>query len=142
MEQEVRREDGPHKDITAAILKAAFAVSNALGSGFLEKVYENALTLELRTMGLDVFQQVPVRILYRGQDVGEYCADMVVNRAVLVETKATETHHPIYEAQTLNYLKALNLQVGLLLNFGLPKLQYKRLVLSDKHRMLAPDEPA
>lgn len=133
-------QEGLHKEITAAILKAAFNVSNTLGSGFLEKVYENALAVELRLTGLDVFQQVPVRIVYRGQDVGEYCADMVVSRAVLVETKATETHHPIYEAQTLNYLKALNLQVGLLLNFGLPTLRYRRLVLSEKHRTLAPDE--
>jgi GxxExxY protein len=78
---------------------------------------------------LNVQQQVPIRVLYREQTVGEYCADMVVDGAVLVETKATDKDHPLFVAQTLNYLRATRLPVGLLLNFGTPKLSYRRLVL-------------
>jgi GxxExxY protein len=116
-----------HKDLTSQIIRAAFEVSNALGCGFLEKVYENALAFELRSRAIEVSQQVPVRVLYRGETVGDYCADMIVAGAVLVEVKATEEDHPVYIAQTLNYLKATKLPVGLLINFGRPKLSYRRL---------------
>jgi len=117
-----------HDQLTGAILRVAFDVSNELGSGFLEKVYENAMVVGLRAGGLKVAQQVPVRVHYLGQDVGDYIADMIVENAVLVEIKATEQHNPVYVAQTLNYLKATGLDVGLLLNFGRPKLAYKRLI--------------
>ncbi|MDP6544653.1 MAG: GxxExxY protein [Phycisphaerae bacterium] len=117
-----------YEEVTGAILQVAFDVSNELGCGFLEKVYENAMAVGLRGGGLTVAQQVPVRVKYLGQIIGDYVADMIVENTVLVEIKATEQDHPIYVAQTLNYLKATDLDVGLLLNFGKPKLAYKRLL--------------
>ena len=123
-------EDFPHKELTNQIIRAAFQVSNTLGCGFLEKVYENALAVELRSQDLNVQQQVPVRVLYRGQTVGDYCVDMIVQRTVLIETKAAEKDSPIFIAQTLNYLKATGLPVGLVLNFGQPRLSYRRLALT------------
>ena len=123
-----------HEELTGKILRAAFSVSNTLGCGFLEKVYENALAVELRLMGLNVVQQLPVRIVYRDETVGDYVADMVVDGAVIVEVKATAEDHPVYVAQTLNYLRATGLRVGLLLNFGQPKLKYRRLILSEHGR--------
>jgi GxxExxY protein len=120
---------GPHEDITERVLRCAFAVHNTLGCGFLEKVYENAMAVALRREGLDVSQPAPLRVHYEGVLVGEYVADIIVGGAVLVEIKATEQNPPIYVAQVLNYLRATNLPVGLLLNFGLPKLHYRRLTL-------------
>ena len=117
-----------YEEVTGAILRVSFEVSNELGCGFLEKVYENAMAVGLRAVGLKVAQQVPVRVKYLGQIVGDYIADMIVENTVLVEIKATEQDNPVYVAQTLNYLKATGLEVGLLLNFGKPKLAYKRLV--------------
>ena len=122
-------QEGMHKDTTEAIIGVAYDVSNTLGCGYLEKVYENALCVGLREKGLDVAQQVPVRVSYHGRTVGDYIADMIVQRAVLVEVKATLEHQPVYAAQVLNYLKATDLPVGLLLNFGRPKLTIKRFVL-------------
>ena len=101
-----------HDELTGEILRVAFDISNELGSGFLEKVYENAMVVGLRESGLKVAQQVPVRVHYLGQEVGDYIADMIVENAVLVEIKATEKHNPVYVAQTLNYLKATGLEVG------------------------------
>ncbi len=128
---------GLHKDITEAIIGAAFDVANTLGCGYLEKVYENALCVGLKEKGLSVSQQVPVRVSYHGQTVGDYISDMIVESAVLVEVKATLEYQAIYAAQVLNYLKATNLPVGLLLNFGRPKLTVKRFVLGRTLR----DEP-
>ena len=122
----------PHEELTGRILQAAFEVSNALGCGFLEKVYENAMVVELRKRGMDFAQQTPVRVLYRGETVGEYAADLIVERTVLVEVKATIEHHSVYVAQALNYLKATRLPVALLLNFGRSKLMYRRLVLREQ----------
>jgi len=127
-EDKTGKREYPHEELTGRIIKAAFEVSNTLGCGFLEKVYENALALEVRAAGHQVQQQVPIRVLYRGQTVGDYCADMIVERAVLVETKATEKDNPLFAAQVLNYLRATGLPVGLLLNFGQPRLSYRRLV--------------
>ena len=121
---------GPHQDLTEAIISVAFDVSNSLGCGFLEKVYENALVVGLRRKGLRIAQQVPIRVLYEGETVGDYVADLIAEDAVLVETKATLDQPAVYEAQVLNYLKITNLPVGLLLNFGLPRLGIKRLMLS------------
>jgi GxxExxY protein len=127
-----------YEEVTGVILRVAFDVSNELGCGFLEKVYENAMAVGLRGGGLKVAQQVPVRVKYLGQIVGDYIADMIVENAVLVEIKATEQHNPIYVAQTLNYLRATDLDVGLLLNFGKPKLAYKRLL--SKKLLEKPDQ--
>jgi GxxExxY protein len=123
---------GPHEDITGAAIKCAFDVQNKLGCGFLEKVYENAMMVALKREGLQAIQQVPLRVHFDGVLVGEYVADIIVNGAVLVETKATEETPPIYVAQVLNYLKATNLPVGLLLNFGRPRLFCRRLTLRHK----------
>ncbi|MGC9453436.1 MAG: GxxExxY protein [Phycisphaerae bacterium] len=122
--------DFAHGDLTGRVLQAAFEVSNQLGCGFLENVYENALSAELSSRGMEVSRQVPIRVIYKNQTVGEYRADLIVESQVLVEVKATIEHHKLYVAQTLNYLRATGLGVGLLLNFGRPKLMYRRLVLS------------
>ena len=113
-----------HDDITEKIIEAFFHVYNSLGYGFLEKVYENALILELKKMGLSAVAQVPIRVLYAGELVGEYFAD------ILVEIKAAKTIGPEHEAQLLNYLKATSTEVGLILNFG-PKAEFKRKIFDN-----------
>ena len=120
-----------YEDITGRILQCAFDVQNTLGCGFLEKVYENAMAVALREAGIQVRQQVALRVHYREQLVGDYVADIVVDGAVLIEIKATQEHHPVHVAQVLNYLKASHLPVGMLLDFGLPKLTYRRLTLKE-----------
>ncbi len=124
---------GLHEEITKRILKCAFDVQNTLGCGFMEKVYENAMIAALKSDGLEVAQQVPLRIHFQEVLVGEYVADIVVSGTVLVEIKATETNPPIYVAQVLNYLKATGLPVGLLINFGKPILYYRRFQLREKN---------
>jgi len=115
-------------DITERIIGCAFAVSNTLGCGFLEKVYENALALELRSAGVVVEQQSPMAVRYREQLVGEFAADLLVERRVLVELKASGTLGDSHMAQCMNYLAATGLKVCLLLNFGKPKLEVKPIV--------------
>jgi len=112
--------------LTEKIIGCAFQVSNTLGSGFLEKVYENALAIELRKGGLDVMQQAPVKVFYEGVIVGEYFADILVSSAVIVELKAVSQISDLFAAQCLNYLKATGLPICLLLNFGKPRLEIKR----------------
>jgi GxxExxY protein len=115
-------------DLTGEILNAAYTVHNALGAGFLEKVYANALAVELRRKGLKVEQQKPMQIQYAGKVVGEYMADLVVASRVLVECKAATHLEAVHEAQVMNYLRATGLRVGLLINFGRPKVQFRRFV--------------
>jgi len=122
--------DGKYKELTHAIIGAGFEVSNTLGCGFLEKVYKNALAVELRKGGLKIGLQVPFEVVYKGIAVGPYVADMVVEDVVLVENKATARDNPVFLAQTLNCLKAARLPVGLILNFGQPVLAVKRVSLS------------
>jgi GxxExxY protein len=122
-----------HKGITDLIIKAFYTVYNALGYGFLEKVYENALGIELRKMGLEVVPQALISVHYAGQVVGEYFADLLVDDAVIVEIKASRTLADEHEAQLLNYLKATPYEVGLLLNFG-PKPQIKRKVYDNPRK--------
>lgn len=112
--------------LTEKIIGCAFQVSNTLGSGFLEKVYENALAIELRKGGLDVMQQAPVKVFYEGVIVGEYFADILVSSAVIVELKAVSQISDLFAAQCLNYLKVTGLPICLLLNFGKPRLDIKR----------------
>jgi GxxExxY protein len=114
--------------LTETIIGCAIKVSNTLGTGFLEKVYENALAIELRRAGLKVEQQKPLKVFYEGAVVGEYFADVVVNGRVLIELKAIRVFEEVHQAQLLNYLKATNLRVGLLFNFGTPRLGIKRMV--------------
>lgn len=114
--------------ITEKIIGASFEVSNNLGSGFLEKVYENALSKELTMMGLSAEQQKSISVEYKGTVVGEYYADLLVNSEIIVELKACKQLDENHSAQLMNYLKATNKKIGLLINFGNPKLQIKRMV--------------
>ena len=116
-------------DITYAINGAVFEVNKVLGAGFLEKVYENALLIELQKRGLKAESQVPLTVTYKGETVGEYFADIVVEDAVIIELKAVEKLQKIHEAQVLNYLKTTGFKTGLLVNFKYPKADIKRLVL-------------
>ncbi len=115
-------------ELTERIIGCAMRVSTALGPGFLEKIYENALAIELKKAGLAFRQQEPITVRYEGHIVGDYVADLVVEGRVIVELKATRSSDPIHEAQLINYLKATGVRVGLLLNFGSPRLGIKRLV--------------
>jgi GxxExxY protein len=112
--------------ITETIIGCAYKVSNNLGIGFLEKVYENALVIELTEAGLKAEPQKPISVFYKGIIVGNYAADILVEESVIVELKVAKIIEDSHEAQLLNYLRATNLQVGLLINFGTPKLGIKR----------------
>ena len=114
-----------HTDITVLIIKAFYKVYNTLGYGFLEKVYRNALAIELRKLGLDVTQEARIVVYYDGEVVGEYFADLLVAGLVIIELKAVKKLSEEHEAQLLNYLKVTPYEVGLLLNFG-PKPVIKR----------------
>lgn len=114
--------------LTEKIIGGVFQVSNALGSGFLEKAYENALALELRQFGLLLSQQHRIEVRYKGTVVGDFVADLLVEECVIVEIKAVRALDDIHTAQCLNYLKATGLQVCLLVNFGSPKAVVKRVV--------------
>jgi GxxExxY protein len=115
-------------DLTYQINGAIFEVSRTLGSGFLEKVYENALIIELRKRKIKAENQVPIKVRYKNTVVGEYFADIIVQDKVILELKAIEHLSKLHEAQILNYLKATGIQVGLLVNFKHPKAEIKRFV--------------
>ncbi len=121
-------EFGGLNDVTEKIIGSAFNVSNSLGVGFLEKVYENALVHELRKTGLLVEQQKGIEVVYDGIVVGNYVADLLINDTVLIELKAIKSLEDIHFAQCLNYLTATNMRICLLLNFGTQKIQIKRIV--------------
>jgi GxxExxY protein len=110
------------------IIGCAYKVSNTLGVGFLEKVYENALALEIQKAGLKAKQQHPISIRYEGAIVGEYIADILVEDCLLVELKAVEELNTVHSAQCLNYLKATGLKICLLMNFGKTRVKVRRLV--------------
>ena len=115
-------------EITEKIIGCAYQVANSLGCGFLEKVYENAVAHELRKAGLTTEQQTSIQVRYDGAVVGDYVADLLVEGSVLVELKAVKSLDDIHFSQCVNYLKATGLKVCLLINFGAPKVQIKRLV--------------
>lgn len=117
------------KKLTEKILGATFTIHNSLGYGFLEKVYENALAVELAQAKVAVKQQKAIPVKYRNAVVGDYIADLVVEGRVILEIKAARQLDSAHEAQLLNYLKATGIRVGLLLNFGRSKLQFKRFVV-------------
>lgn len=117
----------PHGQLTNVIIGAMFEVHNVLGSGFLESVYANALTVELRNRGVPVDRNVSFEVMYRGQSVGRYVADLVVDQKVIVETKVAKAIDPTHRAQLANYLRASGLEVGLVANFG-NSVQFKRVV--------------
>jgi GxxExxY protein len=115
-------------ELTEKVLGAAFKVLNTLGTGFLEKIYENVLSFQLQRIGLSVESQKVFHVKYEGAIVGEYQADLVVAGKVIAECKAISNMDSVHEAQLINYLKASGVHVGLLINFGRPTLQYRRLV--------------
>jgi len=115
--------------VTEKIISCGIKVSNALGAGFLEKVYENALLLELRKTGLKLEQQKRISVTYENTVVGDYIADLVINDEIIVEVKALNGIDGSHHAQLLNYLKVTGMQVGLILNFGTPRMGIKRMVL-------------
>jgi GxxExxY protein len=125
--------DYKHSDLTSGIINAFYHVYNQLGYGFLEKVYENALAHELRKRGYTVVQQAPIEVTYDGLVVGSYFADMLVNNVVILELKAADGIAEEHEAQLLNYLKASQIDVGLVLNFG-PRPQIKRKIFETARR--------
>ncbi|MBI5215033.1 MAG: GxxExxY protein [Ignavibacteriae bacterium] len=121
-----------HQDITDKIINAFYTVYNTLGSGFLEKVYENAFVIELEKKGLHVEQQKRIDVFYKGKKVGEYFADICVEGLVVLELKAAEGIAPEHEAQLINYLKATNIELGFLFNFGPKPIFIRRILTNDK----------
>jgi GxxExxY protein len=120
---------GSESDVTEAVIGSAFEVANVLGAGFLEKVYERALLRELAFRGVSAKAQVSFPVCYKGQYVGEYVADLVVEEKVIVELKCVERFANEHLAQCINYLKASRLRVALLINFQKPKVEWKRVLL-------------
>jgi len=116
-----------HSNITEKIIKAAYKVHNVLGFGFLEKVYQNALIIELGKTGLNVLSERPITVYYENEVVGEYIADIIVEGKVILELKAVKELIAIHEVQLVNYLKATGVEIGLLINFG-HSVQVKRKV--------------
>ena len=119
-----------HELITKAVIGRVFEVINELGAGFLESVYEKALLLALRQKGLSAVSQYPVTVMFRGECVGDFYADIFVEEKVIVELKAVKAITPEHQAQIINYLNATGIEVGSLINFGNPRLEYKRLTRS------------
>jgi GxxExxY protein len=118
------------KDLTDRVLGAFYDVYNALGHGFLESVYENALALTLEESGLAVAKQYPIEINFKGRRIGEFRADLLIEQSLIIEIKAQQSLAPVNEAQLLNYLKATGIPIGLLLNFG-PRPQFKRRIFTE-----------
>lgn len=123
------RADAVINSITEKIIGSAFTVSNSLGCGFLEKVYENALAYDIRKQGLRVEQQKDIRVFYDNIEVGFYSADLLVEDLVLVELKTARSLDEVHKAQCLNYLKATSMKICLLINFGNPRVEIKRIIL-------------
>ena len=119
----------PDKELTEKIIGAAFEVHNTLGAGFLEKVYQYALVKELKLQGYQAEPEVKIPVYYKDELVGDYSADILVEGRIILELKALSSLTGEHEAQLLNYLKATNLKVGLLINFGTNRVQIKRKIL-------------
>jgi GxxExxY protein len=125
--------DYKYIDLTEKIIGCAFKVHSKLGTGFLEKIYENALMIELNKAGLSAQQQYPIKVYYDEVIIGDHVADMVVEDKVVIELKAVNQLVRAHEVQLVNYLKATNLEIGLLINFG-DKITVKRKVLSKNYK--------
>jgi GxxExxY protein len=123
-----------HRGITEAILKVYFEVYNELGSGFLEKAYQNAMYFELKDKGFKVEAQKQIKVYFKKQLVGEYFSDLLVEDKVIVELKATEMLMNVHVAQIMNYLKATEIEVGLLLNFG-EEPEFKRVIYTNDRKV-------
>ncbi len=122
-----------HKELTDCLINVFYHVYNELGSGFLEKVYQNSMFLELKLRGLHVEAQKQIKVYYKGTEVGEYYADLVVNDDVIIELKAAETIVEEHEFQLINYLRGTNKEVGLLFNFG-KKPEFRRKVFENSRK--------
>jgi GxxExxY protein len=122
-----------HQDKTEKIIQAYFKVYNTLGYGFLERVYENALLIELRRMGFECKSQYPIQVFYESFVVGDYFADIIVDDCIIIENKAAESLVEENEFQLINYLKSTNIEVGLLLNFG-KKPEFKRKIFTNDRK--------
>lgn len=125
-----------HKEITDRIIKGFYEVYNELGDGFMESVYERALYIVLLSYGLQVEKQKDIAVHFRGQVIGEYRADLVVDEKIIVEIKAVRGIVPEHEAQIINYLKATDMEIGLLINFG-QKPEFKRFILDNKRKRIS-----
>ncbi len=125
-----------HEELTSKIIGAFYKVYNTLGYGFLEKVYENSIKIELMKLELKVEQQKNIKVFYDGYDVGEYFADLIVNDLIIIELKAADAICEEHEAQLLNYLKATDKEVGLLFNFG-KEAKFIRKVFSNENKKSA-----
>ncbi len=127
------RDNYKYADITGLVIKAFYNVYNQLGYGFLERVYENALLVELKKFELECKPQYAVEVFYDETNVGFYIADIIVNDCVIIEVKAAESLCEAHEAQLTNYLRATNIEVGVILNFG-KKAEVKRKVFSKDYK--------
>ncbi len=121
-----------YENLTHSIIGCAFEVINELGTGFLESVYENSMMVSLSDAGLTVQSQKPLEVRYRERLVGEFFADLLIEEKVIVELKTVKALAPEHEAQIINYLQATGIEVGLLINFGNPKLDIKRFTRSNR----------
>ncbi len=117
------------KDLSYEIINAAIKVHAQLGHGFLEKVYENALAIELKNKNITFHQQAPIKVFYESKLVGEYAADILVDDKIILELKAADEVSGTHKAQLINYLRATGFRLGIIINFGKPRLEYKRVVL-------------
>ena len=124
-----------HKDLTDAIIKTYYDVYNELGFGFLEKVYQNSMYLELKSKGFYVEAQKQIKVFFKGIEVGEYYADLVINEKIILELKAAEGIVEEFEIQLINYLRATDKEVGLLLNFG-KKPEFRRKIFENTRKKL------
>ena len=122
-----------HEELTEDIIKIFYKVYNTLGYGFLEKIYENAMMIEFRKAGISAESQSPIEVTYEGEIVGEHAADIIVDSKVIIELKAAKKIAEDHHAQLLNYLKATDIEVGLLLNFG-PKPEISRKVFDNSRK--------
>ncbi|MDQ3051813.1 MAG: GxxExxY protein [Bacteroidota bacterium] len=122
------------KQLTGTAIKAYYKVFNTLGYGFLEKVYENAMGIELSRAGLNIKKQFPVTVYYEGIEVGYYIADLIIENSFIIEIKAMESLREEHEFQLINYLRATNIEVGLLMNFG-KKAEYRRKIFMNERKI-------
>jgi GxxExxY protein len=122
-----------HKSLSDSILKTYYEVYNELGYGFLEKVYQNAMYLELKSQGFKIEAQKQIKVFYKSQVVGEYYADLIIDDSIILELKACECLMDEHQAQLLNYLKATKVEIGILLNFGTTP-EFKRLIYTNDRK--------
>jgi GxxExxY protein len=139
--QDLQDATGLHEELSRQVIGCSFDVINELGSGSLESVYEKALHIALTESGLAVERQKPIEVRFRSQVVGDFYADLLVEGKILVELKAAKTITPEHQAQIINYLNATGVSVGLLINFGNPRLEYKRFTRSKSSHPVHPVHP-